>query len=209
MLALHCSVLTYDRRGRGSSGDAENSSVADEINDLAAVVASAPDGSTLFGFSSGAALALHAAAAGLPVERVVALEPPVDLDGEPDEEFLAELQQLLSAGHRGRAVEYFNRAIGVPDELLENLASGPAWPVSKRLRTLTYMTNRLHRHPEQGGGQHHRAGPGARERGKRRVSARSRSSGRGRDSVRQPRTLAGKSWHGPDASALVDAIMRA
>src|ERR1035441_8015696 len=62
-------VCTYDRRGRGDSGDTQLYSPDREIEDLAAVVETAGAGGSgvfAYGHSSGAALALQAAARGVP-----------------------------------------------------------------------------------------------------------------------------------------------
>ncbi|HZR51070.1 MAG TPA: alpha/beta hydrolase, partial [Streptosporangiaceae bacterium] len=66
-------VYTYDRRGRGDSGDTEPFAPQREYEDLAAVAAATgPEPPFVFGHSSGAAIALRAAAAGLPVAGIVA-----------------------------------------------------------------------------------------------------------------------------------------
>jgi pimeloyl-ACP methyl ester carboxylesterase len=58
-------VYNYDRRGRGESGDTPPYAIEREIEDLDAVIAGAGGSASVFGHSSGAALALHAAAHGL------------------------------------------------------------------------------------------------------------------------------------------------
>src|SRR5262245_16455697 len=117
LLAPHFTVYMYDRRGRGESGDTPPYSKEREIEDIAALIREAGGPAFLVGLSSGAALALEAAASGLDVEKVVAYEPPyVDEDGggrgldhEP------RLQSRLVAGDRGGAVRYFMRSmVGVP-----------------------------------------------------------------------------------------------
>ena len=65
-LAPQFTVYTYDRRGRGQSGDAPAYAPEREIDDIAALVREAGGSASLVGLSSGAALALEAAAAGLP-----------------------------------------------------------------------------------------------------------------------------------------------
>jgi dihydrofolate reductase len=57
-LAPHFTVYTYDRRGRGESGDTQPYEPDREIEDLEALVALAGDTVYLHGTSSGAALAL-------------------------------------------------------------------------------------------------------------------------------------------------------
>jgi pimeloyl-ACP methyl ester carboxylesterase len=60
-------VVTYDRRGRGDSGNTEPFAPEKEYADLAAVAAATgPEPPFVFGHSSGAAITLRAAAAGLP-----------------------------------------------------------------------------------------------------------------------------------------------
>jgi pimeloyl-ACP methyl ester carboxylesterase len=114
MLAPHLAdaftVYTYDRRGRGDSGDASRYEVQREIEDLAAVIAAAGNDVMVFGHSSGCVLALEAARAGLPITQLVLYEPPFVIDqtrpavGEPWER---ELDGLLAAGRRGQAVRRF------------------------------------------------------------------------------------------------------
>src|SRR5215471_10953807 len=93
-LAGRFTVITYDRRGRGQSGDTPPYAVAREIEDLAAVLAAVGDaesggglrgrGAAVFGFSSGAILALEAAAAGQPIGRLAVYDAPYTA-APPDE----------------------------------------------------------------------------------------------------------------------------
>src|SRR5207253_10425267 len=112
-LAPHFSVFTYDRRGRGESGDTAPYAVEREIEDLAALIAEAGGAAAVFGYSSGANLALQAAASGLPITRLALYEAPylVDLDNgqQPGARpsHAAQLSALIAAGRRGDAVEYF------------------------------------------------------------------------------------------------------
>jgi pimeloyl-ACP methyl ester carboxylesterase len=117
LLAPHFSVYTYDRRGRGESGDTQPYAPEREVEDIAALIGEAGGSASLLGLSSGAALALEAAAAGLAIERVVAYEPPyVDAGGQqssPDHR--RQLERRLAAGERASAVTYFMRSmVGVP-----------------------------------------------------------------------------------------------
>src|SRR4051812_42722244 len=59
LLKPHFSVLSYDRRGRGQSGDTAPYAVAREIEDIEALLAEAGGSASLFGHSSGAVLALE------------------------------------------------------------------------------------------------------------------------------------------------------
>jgi pimeloyl-ACP methyl ester carboxylesterase len=106
-------VYRYDRRGRGESGDTPPYSKQRELEDLAALVKEAGGSAFALGLSSGAALALEAAAAGLAIKKVVAYEPPYFGSGGAD--FEAELKKRLAAGDRGGALKYFMRdMVGVP-----------------------------------------------------------------------------------------------
>ena len=67
LLAEHCTVINYDRRGRGDSTEAGPFSVEREIEDLAALIEANGGSASLWGWSSGGALALRAAAAGIGV----------------------------------------------------------------------------------------------------------------------------------------------
>lgn len=80
LLASAFSVFTYDRRGCGTSGDTAPYAVERELEDLAAVIAATGGSASVHGMSSGAALALEGAAAGLPITRVSAYEPPFTTD---------------------------------------------------------------------------------------------------------------------------------
>src|SRR5437868_2828911 len=52
-------VFTYDRRGRGESADTAPYAAAREVEDLQALIAAAGGEAFVFGYSSGAALALE------------------------------------------------------------------------------------------------------------------------------------------------------
>jgi pimeloyl-ACP methyl ester carboxylesterase len=141
-LASHFTVYSYDRRGRGDSGDTQPYAPQREIEDLAALVQAAGGTATLLGLSSGAALALEAAASGLTVDGVVAYEPPyVDegLPGVADDE--AHLRALLAAGKRSAAVRYFMREmVGAPGIVVAVMRLMPkVWPKLKAVaHTLPY-----------------------------------------------------------------------
>ncbi|MEU2612164.1 alpha/beta fold hydrolase [Micromonospora sp. NPDC007271] len=141
LLADEFTVICYDRRGRGRSSDTAPYHVDREVDDLRALVEEVGGPAGLFGFSSGAVLALVAAARGLPVGRLALLEPPLDLAEAPTGEpgLAAEIAQLVTAGRRGDAVAHFQAAIGVPAELTEGMRGSPSWPALEQLaHTLVY-----------------------------------------------------------------------
>src|SRR5579859_6115225 len=81
-LSEHCTVINYDRRGRGDSGPAGPVSVQHEVEDIAALVDAVGGRASLWGWSSGGAVALRAAAAGIGVEKLVLYETPFKTDPE-------------------------------------------------------------------------------------------------------------------------------
>jgi Alpha/beta hydrolase family len=68
LLSDRFSVYNYDRRGRGDSGDTAPYAVEREIEDIEALIEDAGGSAFVFGMSSGAVLALRAAASGLPIQ---------------------------------------------------------------------------------------------------------------------------------------------
>src|SRR5688572_15000386 len=79
-LSERFTVITYDRRGRGESGDTAPYFVERELEDLEALIAAAGGSAYVCGFSSGAVLALDAAARGLPISALALYEPPFIVD---------------------------------------------------------------------------------------------------------------------------------
>jgi pimeloyl-ACP methyl ester carboxylesterase len=109
-LAQHFTVFTYDRRGRGQSGDTAPYAVEREIEDLRAVAREAGATPFVVGISSGGALILQAVASGVSVKGIALYEPPYlagDNGPHSFEDARNRLQSLISAGDRGEAVSFF------------------------------------------------------------------------------------------------------
>lgn len=143
MLAHRFTVFSYDRRGRGDSGDTPPWAIGREIQDLAAVIAAAGGSAAVFGHSSGGLLALDAAAQGLAITRLAVHEPPVLLDAARAAAFVRlanELDEVVAADRRSEAVErYFSRAMQMPGEAIARLRRSPMWPDFEELaHTLGY-----------------------------------------------------------------------
>lgn len=117
-LAGHFTVINYDRRGRGASGDADAYAVEREIEDIAALIEHVGGSASLFGSSSGAVLALRAAAAGVNIDRLALYEPPfvvADGDDGPPRDLARQVTALLAQGRDSDAVKYFmTRVQGMP-----------------------------------------------------------------------------------------------
>jgi pimeloyl-ACP methyl ester carboxylesterase len=130
-LADRCTAVVYDRRGRGASGDTAPYAVAREVEDLAALVEAVGGEAALFGVSSGGALALEAAASGLPVRQVAVYETPFAdfLPGGAEREavYKEQLNEALAAGRRGDAVELFLRLTGLGEEMIRGARQSPMW----------------------------------------------------------------------------------
>jgi pimeloyl-ACP methyl ester carboxylesterase len=110
LLSAQFTVYNYDRRGRGDSGDTPPYAVEREIEDLAAVIKVAGGRAHVWGLSSGAVLALEAAAAGLPIRKLAVQEPPLGVDPadrRPPDDLRPRVTALIDAGRRGEAVRYF------------------------------------------------------------------------------------------------------
>jgi pimeloyl-ACP methyl ester carboxylesterase len=124
------SVINYDRRGRGESGDSADYAVEREVEDIAALLDVLDGPAALYGNSSGGALALWAAATPGVGERITGLalfEVPLTLEGEGDDGLeLRTITELVASGDRGAVVEYFMRRM--PAQWLEGAKASPAWP---------------------------------------------------------------------------------
>ncbi len=127
-LAEHCTVINYDRRGRGDSGPAGPASVEREVEDLAALIGAVGGRATLWGYSSGSAVALRAAAAGLPVKKLVLYEAPFKTDPTakfPRDDYAAQLERLIAADDRMGAAKLFLRNVGMPGPVVSVMALVP------------------------------------------------------------------------------------
>jgi pimeloyl-ACP methyl ester carboxylesterase len=142
VLAADFTVYRYDRRGRGRSGDTAPYAVAREVEDLDALIAAAGGAARVCGLSSGAVLALEAAASGLAITRLALYEPPFTVGGgDPQEErdYTERLHELISAGRRGEVVEWFLSSAGVPAGALAGMRAQPEWPLFEAIApTLAY-----------------------------------------------------------------------
>ncbi|TDD28236.1 alpha/beta hydrolase [Actinomadura sp. KC06] len=137
-LARHRTVLNYDRRGRGDSGDNQPYAVQREIEDLAALIGQAGGAASVYGHSSGAALALHAAAHGLPITKLILHEPPFSPishdDGHHHRQAAEEraageqveaIKSLLAQGRRAEAISSFLAPTGMPQQVIDQMSHDP------------------------------------------------------------------------------------
>ncbi|MGW5032371.1 alpha/beta fold hydrolase [Streptomyces nigra] len=130
-LADRFTAVVYDRRGRGASGDTQPYAVEREVEDLAALIGAVGGEAALYGVSSGGALALRAAASGLPVRRIAVYEVPFAVyEGGAEEraEYTERLTSALEQDRRGDAVELFLRLTGLGEGLIQGARQSPMWP---------------------------------------------------------------------------------
>ena len=141
-LASDFTVLNYDRRGRGPSGDTQPYAIEREVEDIEAMLEAAGGSANLYGTSSGAALALRAAADGLPVTKLALWEPPFILDenARPPKDQVEQYETMIAEGRRGDAAEYFmTKVVGMPPEFVAQARTEPWWPNQEALaHTLAY-----------------------------------------------------------------------
>ncbi|GAA4984725.1 alpha/beta hydrolase [Yinghuangia aomiensis] len=141
-LADRFTVYTYDRRGRGESSDTAPFAFEREIEDLAAVIGAAGGSAYAVALSSGGALALRAAAAGVDMAKLAVYEPPFGVDPAQRERFAryaAELAPALAEGRRGDAAALFMALTGAPEMMIDQMRNSPAWPAFEAVApTLAY-----------------------------------------------------------------------
>lgn len=119
-------VVNYDRRGRGDSGDTQPYAVEREWEDLEAV-RSATGARFACAYSSGSMVLLQA---GLPFEKQALMEPPFRVEGAPPapERYVERLQEFIAAGNPGGAAELFMvEAVGQPKEVVDQIRETPMW----------------------------------------------------------------------------------
>jgi len=133
LLAPQLTVITYDRRGRGGSSDTPPFAPARELEDIAALIQVAGGRASVLGYSSGAVVALEAAVAGLPIDKVLMYEPPFVLPASrfppPPADYVEALNKLTASGDKDGPPAYFLKTIGLPDEAIEGIKQTPMWPV--------------------------------------------------------------------------------
>jgi pimeloyl-ACP methyl ester carboxylesterase len=144
-------VINYDRRGRGDSTEAGPFAVEREIEDIRALIEAEGGSASLWGWSSGGALALRAAGAGLGVERLSVYEVPFMVTPtatRPTPDYGERLEDLVAAGDRSGAVRHFMRnSMGIPAPFVALMRLMPMWKGLKATaHTLPYDWAALGKH---------------------------------------------------------------
>ena len=142
VLAQWFTVYNYARRGRAGSGDTLPYALEREIEDLTALIERAGGTAHLFGASSGGALALEAAAAGVPAGRIAVYEAPYSVD-EPAiarwRDYVNRVGSALAGDRRDEALELFMSLAGASQADIAQARTAPFWPQLRHLApTLAY-----------------------------------------------------------------------
>ena len=120
-------VVSYDRRGRGESGNTSPYAVDREVEDLAALITALGGTAAVYGHSSGAGLLVEAAAAGLPITKVVLHEPPYSPDDaesqRQSDESAVVVERLIAEGQNLSAVTEFLQMTGMPEDAAKEWAA--------------------------------------------------------------------------------------
>jgi pimeloyl-ACP methyl ester carboxylesterase len=142
VLSDRFTVYNYDRRGRGDSGDTPPYHEDREIEDIDAVVDAAGGSAFLYGASSGAALAMDAAARLDGITKMALWEPPFVPEGapRPPADTATTYRGLVAEGRRGDAVEFFmSKVVGLPPEFVQGARQAPFWAQTEAIaHTLAY-----------------------------------------------------------------------
>lgn len=120
-------ILNYDQRGRGDSGDTPPYAVDREVEDLDAVIAAAGGSSAVFGYSSGTILTLKAAARGWrsPSWRSTS-RPSWSTTAVQDRPRTSRAAGRPDRRRRTDAVElYQTKMVGIPEDVVAQLRHTP------------------------------------------------------------------------------------
>src|SRR6266849_10967406 len=141
LLAQHFTVFTYDRRGRGGSGDTAPYAAEREVEDIATLLSEAGGAAFVWGMSSGAVLALEAANRLSGIKKLALYEAPfiVDNTRPTTEGDWVRIDEAVAAGRRNDAIKLFMRSVGVPAFVVALLRLMPVWSKLKAIaHTLPY-----------------------------------------------------------------------
>jgi pimeloyl-ACP methyl ester carboxylesterase len=155
LLAERCTVINYDRRARGDSTEVKPFAVEREIEDIQALIEAEGGSASLWGWSSGGALALRAAGSGIGVQRVSVYEVPFMVDPaakRPTPDYGERLDELVAADDRSGSVKHFMRnAIGIPAPFVALMPLMPMWKgLKSTAHTLPYDWAALGKHTMYG-----------------------------------------------------------
>jgi pimeloyl-ACP methyl ester carboxylesterase len=143
LLAPHFTVYSYDRRGRGDSGDTLPYAVDREIEDIETLVDDGGGSGFLYGHSSGASLAMQAAIGlGGKVRKLAMYEAPYNDDPKARRDwgqYIRQLTKFLADGRPDDAAALFMKLVGMPTDQIDGMRNSPGWPSMEAIApTLAY-----------------------------------------------------------------------
>lgn len=125
-LSKKLTVLNYDRRNRGKSGNTAIHTLETELQDLDAIASLCNEAPIIYGHSAGAALAIRAVANGLTVSKLIVSDIPFTPISENDKQEVAkfdseckEIITLLNQNDKVGAVKFFLKDFGMSDKELD------------------------------------------------------------------------------------------
>jgi pimeloyl-ACP methyl ester carboxylesterase len=141
LMAQHFTVFTYDRRGRGASGDTAPYALEREVEDIEALLSEAGGTAFVWGTSSGAVLALEAANCLKGLKKLALYEPPfiVDDSRSTTEYDWVRIGEAVATDRRSDAVRIFLKSVGLPSFFIALMRLMPMWSKLKAIaHTLPY-----------------------------------------------------------------------
>ncbi|HSL46162.1 MAG TPA: alpha/beta hydrolase [Anaerolineales bacterium] len=139
LLAQHFTVIHFDRRARGDSTNAQSfpfdreDGLRREIEDLEALIDEAGGSAFIYSISSGAALAMEAAARlNGKIKKLAMYEAPYNDDETARQawkDYTRQLEDLLKDDRKGDAVGLFMMLVGASADDVAGMRQHPMWPL--------------------------------------------------------------------------------
>jgi pimeloyl-ACP methyl ester carboxylesterase/AcrR family transcriptional regulator len=131
LLAQKFTVYSFDRRGRGGSGNTEPYDAEREVEDLLAVLSKIDEPAHLLGHSAGGIVALKAAERQADLLSLMLYEPAFIVDGtreRPGPEILERVRALIAEGDLDEVIRIAMReSLSMPEAEIEAMRAGPGW----------------------------------------------------------------------------------
>ncbi|WP_045821623.1 alpha/beta fold hydrolase [Williamsia herbipolensis] len=118
--------IVHDRLGRNESPADGVITLERELAAVAAMITAVGGSAVLCGHSSGCAIAIEAARAGLPVTGLVLWEAPFMHSGDETREWIDEFERRLDAGDRDGAQRQYMK--DMPAEFIDRAQEDGIWP---------------------------------------------------------------------------------
>ncbi|MDA0240186.1 MAG: alpha/beta hydrolase [Proteobacteria bacterium] len=132
LLEPHFTVYALNRRGRGESGDTDDYSYGQDIEDVAAVIASFDGPVDVFAHSHGAVMALEAALRVGNLRRLMLYEPHfAGTDADPYWPTVLKVAAHMADGDQeGAVLTYLREFFKIPEEIVQRQRDHPVnWPL--------------------------------------------------------------------------------